>query len=151
MAGRMPARDRGRRVSGERTRVHRPAAERVRNPGWRAGCKALRWRVALARAFLANAPILVLDEATSSLDAESEAAIQDATGRLMAGRTAIVIAHRLSTVRILDRILVFDQGRIVEEGTHESLVSKPGGTYRRLFEKQALGFVTEVASCRSAS
>jgi ATP-binding cassette, subfamily B, bacterial len=103
-----------------------------------------RQRVALARAFLANAPILVLDEATSSLDAESEAAIQDATGRLMAGRTAIVIAHRLSTVRILDRILVFDHGRIVEEGSHDSLVSKPGGTYRRLFEKQALGLVTDV-------
>jgi ATP-binding cassette subfamily B protein len=103
-----------------------------------------RQRVALARAFLANAPILVLDEATSSLDAESEAAIQDATGRLMAGRTAIVIAHRLSTVRILDRILVFDHGRIVEEGPHDSLVSKPGGTYRRLFEKQALGLVADV-------
>ncbi|HEY6988361.1 MAG TPA: ATP-binding cassette domain-containing protein [Bryobacteraceae bacterium] len=66
-----------------------------------------RQRVALARAFLADAPILVLDEATSSLDAESEAAIQDAMTRLMAGRTALVIAHRLSTVRILDRILVF--------------------------------------------
>jgi ATP-binding cassette subfamily B protein len=104
-----------------------------------------RQRVALARAFLANAPILVLDEATSSLDAESEAAIQDATGRLMAGRTAIVIAHRLSTVRILDRILVFDHGRIVEEGTHESLVGKSGGTYRRLFEKQALGLVPDAA------
>jgi ATP-binding cassette subfamily B protein len=103
-----------------------------------------RQRVALARAFLANAPILVLDEATSSLDAESEAAIQEATGRLMAGRTAIVIAHRLSTVRILDRILVFDHGRIVEEGSHDSLVNKPGGTYRRLFEKQALGLVTDV-------
>jgi ATP-binding cassette subfamily B protein len=104
-----------------------------------------RQRVALARAFLANAPVLVLDEATSSLDAESEALIQDATGRLMAGRTAIVIAHRLSTVRILDRILVFENGRIVEEGTHEALVSKAGGTYRRLFEKQALGLMVDVA------
>jgi ATP-binding cassette subfamily B protein len=103
-----------------------------------------RQRVALARAFLANAPVLVLDEATSSLDAESEALIQDATSRLMAGRTAIVIAHRLSTVRILDRILVFDSGRIVEEGTHDELVSTPGGTYRRLFEKQALGLVADV-------
>jgi len=100
-----------------------------------------RQRVALARAFLANAPVLVLDEATSSLDAESEALIQDATSRLMAGRTAIVIAHRLSTVRILDRILVFDNGRIVEEGTHDELVNTRGGTYRRLFEKQALGLV----------
>src|SRR5436305_8921701 len=103
-----------------------------------------RQRVALARAFLADAPILVLDEATSSLDAESEAAIQDATGRLMAGRTAVVIADRLSTVRILDRILVFDHGRIVEEGSHDLLVNKPGGTYRRLFEKQGIGLVTDV-------
>jgi ATP-binding cassette, subfamily B, bacterial len=102
-----------------------------------------RQRVALARAFLANAPILVLDEATSSLDAESEAAIQDAMARLMAGRTAIVIAHRLSTVRMLDRILVFDQGQVVEEGTHETLVRKLGGTYKRLFEKQALGLAVD--------
>jgi ATP-binding cassette subfamily B protein len=103
-----------------------------------------RQRVALARAFLADAPILILDEATSSLDAESEAAIQDATARLMAGRTAIVIAHRLSTVRILDRILVFEQGRIVEEGDHDSLLSRPAGVYRRLFEKQALGLTGDV-------
>jgi len=102
-----------------------------------------RQRVALARAFLANSPILVLDEATSSLDSESEAAIQEAMARLLARRTAIVIAHRLSTVRMLDRILVFDRGRIVEEGTHETLVRKLGGTYKRLFEKQALGLVTD--------
>jgi ATP-binding cassette subfamily B protein len=105
-----------------------------------------RQRVALARAFLANAPILVLDEATSSLDAASEAAIQDAMARLMAGRTAVVIAHRLSTVRMLDRILVFDCGQVVEEGTHESLVRKPAGTYKRLFEKQALGLVADSES-----
>lgn len=97
-----------------------------------------RQRVALARAFLADSPILVLDEATSSLDSESEAAIQEAMGRLLASRTAIVIAHRLSTVRMLDRILVFDGGRVVEEGTHEVLVRKLGGAYKRLFEKQAL-------------
>jgi ATP-binding cassette subfamily B protein len=102
-------------------------------------------RVALARAFLANAPILVLDEATSSLDSESEAAIQDAMERLMAGRTSIVIAHRLSTVRMLDRILVFDRGRVVEEGSHDSLVRKLGGTYQRLFKKQALGLVPDSA------
>jgi len=102
-----------------------------------------RQRVALARAFLANTPILVLDEATSSLDAESEAAIQEAMVRLLAGRTAIVIAHRLSTVRMLDRILVFDSGQVVEDGTHESLVNKLGGTYKRLFEKQALGLVDD--------
>src|SRR6185312_10654619 len=102
-----------------------------------------RQRVALARAFLANTPILVLDEATSSLDSESEAAIQEAMARLLTGRTAIVIAHRLSTVRMLDRILVFDSGRIVEEGTHETLVRKLGGTYKRLFEKQVLGLIAD--------
>ncbi|MGA8160648.1 MAG: ABC transporter ATP-binding protein [Acidobacteriaceae bacterium] len=100
-----------------------------------------RQRVALARAFLANAPVLVLDEATSSLDSESEALIQEAMERLMAGRTAIVIAHRLSTVRMLDRILVFDAGEIVEEGRHGELVRRSGGIYRRLFEKQALGLL----------
>jgi ATP-binding cassette subfamily B protein len=102
-----------------------------------------RQRVAIARAFLADAPILVLDEATASLDSESEALIQDAMERLMAGRTAIVIAHRLSTVRALDRILVFDAGRIVEEGTHAGLVGREGGIYRRLFERQALGLLAE--------
>jgi ATP-binding cassette subfamily B protein len=101
-----------------------------------------RQRVALARAFLANAPILVLDEATSSLDSESEAAIQDAMERLMVGRTSIIIAHRLSTVRMLDRILVFDRGRIIEEGSHDSLVRTLGGTYQRLFEKQAMGLLS---------
>ena len=96
-----------------------------------------RQRVALARAFLADAPILILDEATSSLDSESEALIQQAIERLMLGRTAIIIAHRLSTVRGLDRILVFDKGRIAEDGSHEDLLARPGGLYRRLFEKQA--------------
>lgn len=101
-----------------------------------------RQRVALARAFLANAPVLVLDEATSSLDSESEALIQEAMERLIAGRTAIVIAHRLATVRMLDRILVFDRGEVVEEGRHEELVRKSGGIYRRLFERQALGLLS---------
>ncbi len=99
-----------------------------------------RQRVALARAFLADSPILVLDEATSSLDSESEALIQDAMLRLMAGRTAIVIAHRLSTVRALDRILVFDRGRIVEEGSHQALMAREG-VYRRLVEVQSAGKV----------
>jgi ATP-binding cassette, subfamily B, bacterial len=102
-----------------------------------------RQRVALARAFLADAPVLVLDEATSSLDSESEALIQEAIGRLMAGRTSIVIAHRLSTVRMLDRILVFDRGRVVEAGTHEELVRREGGTYRKLFERQVLGLMLD--------
>ncbi|PXA98063.1 multidrug ABC transporter ATP-binding protein [Nostoc sp. 3335mG] len=96
-----------------------------------------RQRVAIARAFLADAPILILDEATSSLDSESEAAIQQAMERLMIGRTAIVIAHRLSTVRALDRILVFSGGRIVEDGSHDALLAAPDGQYRRLFERQA--------------
>src|SRR6202167_2869620 len=102
-----------------------------------------RQRVALARAFLADAPILILDEATSSLDSESERLIQQAMQRLMSGRTAIVIAHRLSTVRALDRILVFDRGKIVEQGTHASLTAHTGGIYRRLFERQALGLFVE--------
>lgn len=102
-----------------------------------------RQRVALARAFLADAPILILDEATSSLDSESEALIQEATERLIEGRTAIVIAHRLSTVRALKRIMVFEQGRIVEEGDHASLVQRPNGRYRRLFERQVLGLIDQ--------
>ncbi|ALA17165.1 multidrug ABC transporter ATPase [Chelatococcus sp. CO-6] len=97
-----------------------------------------RQRVALARAFLADAPILILDEATSALDSESEAAIQQAMARLLKGRTALIIAHRLSTVRAVDRILVFDHGVVVEEGSHEELVARTGGLYRRLFERQAL-------------
>jgi ATP-binding cassette subfamily B protein len=99
-----------------------------------------RQRVALARAFLADAPVLILDEATSSLDSESEALIQQAMGRLMKGRTSIVIAHRLSTVRSLDRILVFDRGEIVEQGTHAALIARTGGIYRGLFERQATEF-----------
>ncbi|HEY4162064.1 MAG TPA: ATP-binding cassette domain-containing protein, partial [Dongiaceae bacterium] len=100
-----------------------------------------RQRVALARAFLADAPILILDEATSSLDSESEALIQEATERLIEGRTAIVIAHRLSTVRALKRILVFDRGRIIEEGNHRQLTQHSDGVYRRLFDRQVLGLV----------
>lgn len=105
-----------------------------------------RQRVALARAFLADAPILILDEATSSLDSESEHLIQEATARLIEGRTAIVIAHRLSTVRALERILIFNEGRIVEEGNHETLIAKPDGLYRRLFDRQVLGLVDDKAA-----
>jgi ATP-binding cassette subfamily B protein len=97
-----------------------------------------RQRVAIARAFLADARVLILDEATSSLDSESEVQIQQAMERLMEGRTTLVIAHRLSTVRALDRLLVFDKGRIVEEGDHQALIRLNGGIYRRLFERQAL-------------
>jgi ATP-binding cassette, subfamily B, bacterial len=105
-----------------------------------------RQRVALARAFLADAPVLILDEATSSLDSESEALIQQAMERLMKGRTSIVIAHRLSTVRSLDRILVFDRGEIVEQGTHTALIARADGIYRSLFERQATEFTRMTAA-----
>lgn len=97
-----------------------------------------RQRVALARAFLADAPILVLDEATSSLDAETERQIQAGMERLARGRTTIIIAHRLSTVRSADRILVFDKGRVVEEGAHASLMARADGAYRKLVAGQAV-------------
>jgi ATP-binding cassette subfamily B protein len=105
-----------------------------------------RQRVALARAFLASAPILILDEATSSLDSESEALIQDAMHSLMRGRTTLVIAHRLSTVRELDRILVFDHGRVVEDDNHAALMRIKGGIYRRLVERQADGTGDDLAA-----
>ncbi|HEX2255979.1 MAG TPA: ATP-binding cassette domain-containing protein, partial [Afifellaceae bacterium] len=94
-----------------------------------------RQRLAIARAILKNAPVLLLDEATSALDAESERLVQDALDRLMEGRTSLVIAHRLATVRRADRIIVMDGGRIVEEGDHENLVAR-GGLYARLAELQ---------------
>src|SRR5690606_5400711 len=97
-----------------------------------------RQRIAIARAILRDAPILLLDEATSALDAESETLVQEALEHLMRGRTTLVIAHRLATVLKADRILVMEQGRIVEEGTHRSLVAK-GGTYARLARLQFEG------------
>ncbi|MBR0648963.1 ABC transporter ATP-binding protein [Roseomonas terrae] len=103
-----------------------------------------RQRIALARAFLADAPILVLDEATAALDSESEAMIQDAMERLLKGRTALVIAHRLSTVRAMDRILVFDRGRVAEEGSHAALLARPEGIYAGLFRRQAEGLADVV-------
>ena len=100
-----------------------------------------RQRVAIARAILRNAPILVLDEATSSLDSESEGLIQDALEKLMADKTVIVIAHRLSTIRKMDRIIFIDDGKIKEEGTHAELENKENGLYRHLWELQAGGFM----------
>jgi ATP-binding cassette subfamily B protein len=94
-----------------------------------------RQRIAIARAVLRNAPILLLDEATSALDAESETLVQKALDKIMEGRTTLVIAHRLATVMRADRILVFDRGRLVEEGTHQSLIGR-GGVYARLAELQ---------------
>lgn len=96
-----------------------------------------RQRVAIARALLADPRILILDEATSSLDAESEALVQDALERLMEGRTTIVIAHRLSTVRAADRLVVVVDGQLVEEGTHDELISR-GGVYASLSERQLI-------------
>jgi ATP-binding cassette subfamily B protein len=100
-----------------------------------------RQRVAIARAILKNAPILILDEATSSLDSHSEILIQDALKTLMRGKTVIVIAHRLSTIRTMDRIVVVDDGRIKEEGTHAGLLKKPRSLYARLWKLQAGGFL----------
>jgi len=99
-----------------------------------------RQRIAIARAILKNAPILVLDEATSSLDSESEKYIQEGLWELMKDKTAILIAHRLSTIKHLDRILVLDQGRIVEDGTHEALVAREG-LYAKLWSHQSGGFL----------
>ncbi len=101
-----------------------------------------RQRVAIARAMLKNAPILVLDEATSALDSESEVLIQDALWRLMEGRTALVIAHRLSTIQKMDRIVVLDQGMVVEQGSHKDLL-RMGGTYAKLWAHQSGGFIED--------
>ncbi len=101
-----------------------------------------RQRIAIARAILKNAPILILDEATSSLDSESEALIQKALAHLMQGKTVIAIAHRLSTLRDMDRLVVLDRGKIAEEGTHAQLVDG-GGIYAELWHHQAGGFIAE--------
>lgn len=101
-----------------------------------------RQRVALARAILRDAPILLLDEATSALDSESEVLVQKALWHLMEGRTALVVAHRLSTVATMDRLVVLDRGRIVEQGTHQQLLASEG-TYAKLWQHQSGGFLDD--------
>ncbi len=101
-----------------------------------------RQRIALARVILKNAPILLLDEATSALDSEVEAAIQDTLYRMMEGKTVIAIAHRLSTIARMDRIVVMDKGRIVEDGSHDALL-RQGGLYARLWSRQSGGFLAD--------
>lgn len=102
-----------------------------------------RQRIAIARAILADRPILILDEATSSLDSESERAIQEALQTLTHGRTSIIIAHRLSTILDADRILVFESGRIIESGSHAELLQKENGIYANLYKLQSGGFISE--------
>ena len=101
-----------------------------------------RQRVAIARMMLKDAPILILDEATSALDSEVEAAIQDNLDKLMEGKTVIAIAHRLSTIAALDRLIVIDEGRIVEEGSHDALIAR-GGLYAQLWKRQSGGFLAD--------
>jgi len=100
-----------------------------------------RQRVAIARAILKKAPIVIFDEATSSLDSYSESLIQDALKNLMSNCTTIVIAHRLSTVKKMDRIISMDKGYVVEDGTHEELSNKASGIYKSLWDLQVSGFI----------
>jgi ATP-binding cassette, subfamily B, bacterial len=109
-----------------------------------------RQRIAIARVILKDAPILILDEATSSLDSTTERAIQDTLDRVMVGKTVIVVAHRLSTIAHLDRILVFERGRIVEDGSHGQLLAR-GGAYSALWMRQAGGFLGDGAQQSSDS
>jgi len=104
-----------------------------------------RQRIAIARVLLKDAPILILDEATSALDSEVEAAIQESFQALMAGKTVIAIAHRLSTIAAMDRLIIMDQGRIIEEGDHKNLL-KSGGLYAELWSRQSGGFLAKDAS-----
>jgi ABC-type multidrug transport system fused ATPase/permease subunit len=101
-----------------------------------------RQRVAIARVILANAPILILDEATSALDSEVESSIQEEIKEVMKGKTVIAIAHRLSTIKQLDRLIILDEGSIVEDGSHDDLVKKKDGKYAKLWNMQSGGFLS---------
>jgi ATP-binding cassette, subfamily B, multidrug efflux pump len=103
-----------------------------------------RQRIAIARVLLKNAPILILDEATSALDSEVEAAIQESLYSLMEGKTVIAVAHRLSTIAAMDRLIIMDRGRIVEEGSHQELLRR-GGIYASLWQRQSGGFLAHEA------
>src|SRR6185437_5619174 len=102
-----------------------------------------RQRIAIARAFLKDAPIVILDEATSSLDSESEHMIQESIETLMTDRTVIAIAHRLSTLKKMDRIVVIENGKIFEDGTPDELLAKPKGLFKRLWDHQVNGFIVD--------
>ena len=101
-----------------------------------------RQRIAIARAILKNAQILMLDEATSSLDSESESAIQQALNELMKGKTVLAIAHRLSTLQAMDRLIVLENGEIIEDGTHDQLLARDG-MYAKLWRAQVRGFIQD--------
>ncbi|ESY88740.1 multidrug ABC transporter ATP-binding protein [Mesorhizobium sp. LNHC220B00] len=109
-----------------------------------------RQRIAIARVMLKDAPILILDEATSALDSEAEAAIQENLYKLMQGKTVIAIAHRLSTIAAMDRLVVMDQGRVIEEGSHEELVAR-GGLYAQLWQRQSGGFLLDDVPVEAAN
>ncbi|RWM07404.1 MAG: ABC transporter ATP-binding protein [Mesorhizobium sp.] len=109
-----------------------------------------RQRIAIARVMLKDAPILILDEATSALDSEAEAAIQENLYKLMQGKTVIAIAHRLSTIAAMDRLVVLDKGRVIEEGSHEELVAK-GGLYAQLWQRQSGGFLLDDVPAEAAN
>src|SRR6266700_1325036 len=132
-----PGRDRSSGASSQCVRIYRALTAGVRHAGRRARSEAFGWTAStycIARALLRNPRLLILDEATSSLDNESEHLVQQALERLMKDRTTIVIAHRLSTVQHADKIVVIEKGRIIEEGRHEDLLAREGA-YHRLYAR----------------